>query len=198
MSDAATKPSDAGALAARLVKERPEDIVEALNHMRARDAARVLLALPEPLAVETLDEPQLAHNAAILSELARDKAATLIKAIFTDRAAHIVRELRVSTRNEILAHISPDTKAELDRLLRYPEDCAGAIMTTEFVSASADWTVGQTLERIKAVELTRETIYSVFILDAQTGALLRAAPLRRLITSDPQKKVIDAPPTASR
>jgi len=194
MSDALTKIRDPAALAARLGGERPADVVEALNRMRARDAARVLLALPESRAVEALDEPQLAHDAAIISELPPEKAAPLIDAISADRAAHIVRELRVSVRNDLLGRVSPETKATLERLLPYSEGCAGAIMTTEFVAVPADWTVAQTLDHIKAVELTRETIYSVFILDPQTSALVASVGLRRLITADPQMKVKDAAP----
>ena len=157
MSDVISKRSDPAALAARLADERPADIADALNRNASRFAAKVLLALPEPLAVEVLDEPQLLRHPAIISELPPEKAAHLLDAISADRAAHIVRELRVSVRNNLLALVGPETKATLDRLLPYPENCAGGIMTTEFVAVPGDWTVGQTLEHIKAVELTRET-----------------------------------------
>ncbi len=194
MSDVISQMGDPERLAARLAGERPADIVEALNRNASRSAAKILLALPEPLAVEALDEPQLKRGAAIVSELPPDKAAHFIDAMSADRAAGIVRELRVSVRNDLLALVGPETKATLDRLLPYPENCAGGIMTTEFVAVPGDWTVGQTLEHIKAVELTRETVYSIFVLDPQTSALIRAATLRRLITADPQATVKDAAP----
>ena len=194
MSDVISKMGDPERLAARLAGERPADIVEALNRNASRSAAKILLALPEPLAVEALDEPQLKRGAAIVSELPPEKAAHFIDAMSADRAAGIVRELRVSVRNDLLALVGPETKATLDRLLPYPENCAGGIMTTEFVAVPGDWTVGQTLEHIKAVELTRETVYSIFVLDPQTSALIRAATLRRLITADPQATVKDAAP----
>jgi magnesium transporter len=194
MSDVVTKTNDPAALAARLTDERPADIVEALNRSAPSVAAKVLLALPEPLAVEAMDQPQLIRHSAIISELPPEKAADLIDAMSPDRAAHIIRELRVSVRNDLLARVRPDTKATLDRLLPYPADCAGGIMTTEFVAVPGDWTVGQTLEHIKAVELTRETVYSIFILDPQTSTLIRAVTLRRLVTVDPEMKVMDAAP----
>ena len=194
MSDVISKMGDPERLAARLAGERPADVVEALNRNASRSAAKILLALPEPLAVEALDEPQLKRGAAIVSELPPGKAAHFIDGMSADRAAGIVRELRVSVRNDLLALVGPETKATLDRLLPYPENCAGGIMTTEFVAVPGDWTVGQTLEHIKAVELTRETVYSIYILDPQRRALVRAATLRRLITADPQATVKDAAP----
>jgi len=192
---AALKSRDAGALAARLAGERAEDIVDLLNHSAPAFAAEVLEALPEPLAIDVMDQPQLERHPAIFSKLPLEKAARLLDAVSADRAAHIVRELRVSVRNDLMSRLSPETKAALERLAPYPANSAGGIMTTEFVAAPADWTVGQTLEHIKAVEQTRETVYSIYILDSTTGALIRAVGLRRLITADPRTKVVDAAPS---
>ncbi len=175
MSDVVSKSGDPKALAARLADERPEDIADALNRNQPRFAAEVLLALPEPLAVEVLEHPQLGRAAAIVSEAPPEKAAHFIDGMSADRAAAIVRELRVSVRNDLIGRVSPETKATLDRLLPHPEDCAGGIMTTEFVAVPADWTVAQVLEHVKAVEQTRETIYSIYVLDPHTSALVRAS-----------------------
>jgi magnesium transporter len=65
-------------------------------------------------------------------------------------------------------------------------------MTTEFVSVPASWTVEQTLDHIRRVERTRETIYSVYVLDPKTRQLLKAVALRRLITADPKSSVLTA------
>ena len=194
MNAAILKSNDPAALSASLADERPEDIAEILNRKPLLVAAKVIDALPEPLAVETLDQPQLVRAAAILSRLAPEKAARLLDAMSADQAADSIRELRVSTRNDLVARVNPETKAALDRLLLYPETQAGAIMTTEFVAVPADWTVQQTLDHLKEVETTRETIYSVFVIDPATGRLLAAAPLRRLIGADPQISMKAAAP----
>ena len=70
-------------------------------------------------------------------------------------------------------------------------------MTTEFVSVPATWTVSQTLDHIRRVESTRETVYAIYVLDPRTKGLLKAVPLRRLITADPQQPVLDAAPYRS-
>jgi magnesium transporter len=186
----ALKSRDAGAVAAGLGAERAEDIVDLLNHSKPAFVAEVLQTLPEPLAVEILDQPHLERLAGILSALPPDRAARLIDLMSADRAADGVREMRISVRNEVLGKVGADTRATVDRLIPYPEGCAGHIMTTEFVAVPADWTVAQALEHIRSVENTRETIYAVFVFDPQTGALLRAASLRELIAADPGANVL--------
>jgi magnesium transporter len=66
----------------------------------------------------------------------------------------------------------------LKQLLTYPENTAGSIMTTEFVSVPTSYTVGETLQHIREVERTRETIYSIHVLDPRTRALVRVVTLR--------------------
>src|SRR5262249_24647484 len=88
-----------------------------------------------------------------------------------------------------------DTKASVRQLLVYPEESAGSLMTTEFVSVPSTWTVAQTLQHVRMVERTRETVYAIYILDPRSKVLLRAMPLRRLITADPDASVLAAAPS---
>ena len=104
-------------------------------------------SLPEAQAVDALDQPELERSAAILSALPPERAARLLDLMSADRATHVVREMRISVRNDLLARVSPETRASLDRLLPYPKGCAGHIMTTEFVTVPADWMIGEVLDQ---------------------------------------------------
>jgi magnesium transporter len=185
-------PSDPAALTACLAESRPQDIVDLLNREKPAFNAAILLALPEAKAVEVLDQPRLALGAAILSNLPPDRGGRLLDLMSADRAAAIVREMRVSVRNNLLAVVRPETKAAIEQLLPYRADCAGAIMTTEFVAVPSDWTVEQVLAHVRVVEYTRETVYAIYILDPRNGALLASVPLRRLIATDPNSNVLAA------
>ncbi|REN15621.1 magnesium transporter, partial [Mycobacterium tuberculosis] len=68
---------------------------------------------------------------------------------------------------------------------------AGALMTTEFVSVPSDWTVGRTLQHIREVERTRETVYAIYVLDPHTRALVQVVTMRRLITGLPEEPILD-------
>jgi magnesium transporter len=87
-----------------------------------------------------------------------------------------------------------ETRESLNQLLSYPDNTAGSIMTTEFVGVPSTWTVAETLQHVRRVESTRETVYAIYVLDPKTKALVRAISLRRLITGEPQKAVLSICP----
>lgn len=182
-------PGKVAALVEALAGQPPEDCVETLNLQRPPVAAAVIQALPPTQAIQILDEPELDHGAAIIAAIGVKAAAPLLDGLAPDRLVAIVRELRVSFRNDLMAAIRPETKAQLDLLLPYPADCAGGIMTTEFIAVPADWTVRAVLSHVREVEHARETIYAIFVLD-EGGKLLRVVPLRRLLVADEDAPIV--------
>ena len=88
----------------------------------------------------------------------------------------------------------PLLRATLLSILGYPEGSAASIMTTEYVSVPSSWTVGQTLDYIRKVERTRETVYAIYVVDPKTNVLLRATGLRRLIVGERDDLVMDIAP----
>lgn len=175
----------AGVLAATLARTHVADIVETLNEHEPAYAAQVLLNLPNGRAVDVLDQPELNEPGAILKALPLDRAIALIQGMSSDRIADVFRnDLSEPERHRFVARLDRETKAALASLLAYPEHSAGAIMTTEFVSVPAHWTVARTLEHVRTVERTRETVYAIYVLDPETGTLQQAVALRRLISGE--------------
>ncbi|CAN7284985.1 magnesium transporter [Bosea sp. LjRoot90] len=180
----------AGILAATLARTHVADIVETLNEHAPTYAAEVLLNLPNGRAVDVLDQPELNEPGAILKALPLDRAIALIQGMSSDRIAGIFRnDLSEPERHRFVARLDRETKAALASLLAYPEHSAGAIMTTEFVSVPAHWTVARTLEHVRTVERTRETVYAIYVLDPEADTLQQAVALRRLISGEPEALV---------
>jgi magnesium transporter len=177
-----------------LAQERAPDIVEALNARKPADAARMLQSLPAEKAIEVLDLPGLDNTCEILAELPMDAAVSLLSGVSDDRAADIFKELVEPLRTTLLNGLNPDTRAVISGLLAYPERSAGSIMTTEFVSVPSTWTIAEVLHHIRMVERTRETVYSIFVVDPVKKTLIQAVPLRRLISGDPHANVLTAAP----
>ena len=171
------------ALAARTF--RAADIAEALLSLAPDIAAKVLGALPFDLAVQVFDEPELAHQRAEIIRLVNDRAASeLIEAMSADQRADLFRDLPEADRPRLLKTLDEDTRAALKNLLRYAPDTAGGIMTTEFVSVPADWTVEQILRHISAVGRAKETVYAIYITDPASGALQHVVSLRELMVAE--------------
>ena len=186
---------DPAALAARLAEEMPADIAEALNGEIPQVAAAVLQNLALDTAVAVLDTPGLRDAGEIIEAIPRDRVVPMLSGMSADRVADVFHELDEPVRSDLLARLDAETKASVRQLLIYPEESVGSLMTTEFVSVPATWTVAQTLQHVRMVERSRETVYAIYVLDPRSKVLLRALPLRRLITADPNASVLAAAPT---
>ena len=185
---------EAVAVARVLANDHVADVVEALNHEPRETAIELLCAVPFERLVEIFDQPELEAAPELAEALPRPKASKLLTAMSVDRAADILRELDEPARSELLGALAPPLRATLLSILGYPEGSAASIMTTEFVSVPSDWTVGRTLDYIRKVERTRETIYAIYIVDLETHLLLRATGLRRLITGNPEDSILSVAP----
>ncbi len=179
---------------ADLALERAPDIVEALNARRPEAAAGILQHLPAEKAVEVLDQPGLDQVSQIIAALPVETAIALLGAVAADRAADIFRVLEEPLRSTLLNGLGQETKSTISGLLAYPERSAGSLMTTEFVSVPSTWTIAEVLHHIRMVERTRETVYSIFVVDPVKKTLIQAVPLRRLISGDPHANVLTAAP----
>src|SRR5579859_1227514 len=177
-------------LAASMIDERAPDIVEALNDMPVELAVAVLLQLPPDRAVEVLDQPGLEREPELVTQLPRETAAKLLGGVSADRVAEIFRQVKEPHRSELLTLLDADTRVNIRRLLEYPKDTAGSIMTTEFASVPSTYTVQQTLDYLRHVASSRETVYAIYVLDPASKKLVRTITLRRLITGDPQAPVL--------
>jgi magnesium transporter len=183
---------DPAAFAAALVRGHVADNVEALNQLPPETAAAVLSHLPRERAVDILDQPGLDSALEIIRLLPADLAATLMSGMAADRAADVFRQIGEPVRSGLLARLDPESGAAIRRLLVYPPNTAGSIMTTEFVSVPSSWTVAQTLAHIRQVERTRETVYAIYVLDPASRRLLHSVTLRRLIAAEPDAPILSA------
>jgi magnesium transporter len=188
-ADAALDPA---ALAVTLVRDHVADNVETLNALTPEQAAAVLRHLPQDRAVDILDQPGLDAAPDIVRDLPPDLAGPLLSGMAADRAADVFRQIEEPARSELLARLDAESAAAVRRLLVYPPNTAGSIMTTEFVSVPSAWTVGQTLAHIRKVERTRETVYAIYVLDQTSRRLARAVTLRRLIAAEPDAPILSA------
>jgi magnesium transporter len=177
-------------LAASMLEERAPDIVEAINDMPSELATAVLLRLPADRAIEVLDQPGLDREPELVTLMPRDIAAKLLAGVSADRVADIFHQVKEPHCTELLDLLDPDTRVNIRRLLQYPKDSAGSIMTTEFASVPSTYTVQQTLDYLRHVESSRETVYAIYVLDPLSKKLVKTITLRRLITGDPQAPVL--------
>jgi magnesium transporter len=178
-------------LLVELLDKHDADIVDELNEQDLETAASILSQFPLERTVEIFDRPELARAGDLILELPEDLAGRILKGMSADRAAHMLRQLDGPDRTSLLARVDFETAQSLKLLLAYPEGTAGSIMTTEFVSVPTTYTVAETLKHIREVQHTRETVYAIYVLDANSRELRQVVSLRQLISADPDRNILD-------
>lgn len=170
------------------------DVVDQLNQQDVGRAVEVLTHLPLEYAVEVFDRPELDRAGELLLALPGGLAGRVLAGMSDDRAADTLRHLEGQDRTRLLAPLDFETAASLKQLLTYPRGTAGSLMTTEFVSVPATATGAETLRHIREVERSRETIYTICVLDPHTRALVRTVSLRQLIMGQPDQNILEVAP----
>ena len=165
------------------------DITDVLHKLSPAAAGRVLAALPFDLAVQIIDDPELEERWAIIQSVEPSLAASLVEAMSDDQRADLFRVLPEDARARLLPAIHPKAQEALRTLLTYPPETAGGIMTTQYLSVFATWTVDQTLDLVRRVGGAKETIYAIYVLEADSRRLKHVVSLRELILSDRTRAV---------
>src|SRR5262245_31642156 len=175
---------------AGLTELHPADLATIIDQLAPKDRAGVLASLDDEAAADAIEEMEPETQVEVLEDLAPERAADILEEMSPDDAADLVADLSETSREEILALMERDEAAEVKELLAYPEDSAGGIMTTEFVSVPAILTAGETIDRLRELEPDAETIYYVYVVD-DDGHLVGVLSLRDLIAARPTTKIED-------
>ncbi len=171
-----------------LAEENTADVALVLEELAEEQLLRVFRILPKDLAADVFSymEPEVQQT--VISALSDRETANIINNLMADDAADLLEEMPANVVIKILENASPETRRDINHLLRYPEDSAGSIMTVEYVDLKENITVEDAIARIRAVGLDSETINVCYVLDAQRR-LLGTVALRYLLLSDPQERI---------
>lgn len=179
-------------LAKKLSSLRFADAIDIVNKLNLETIVQIFVHLPLDYAVELFDKPELQNTPHIIEALPSPRAVAILNGMSADQAADLFLEMDEEARQRLFVQLQPNTRNELTRLSAYPEHSAGAIMTTEFIAVPSTWTVRQTLDYIKEVERTRETVYTTYIVDPVSSRLMSSISLRRLILGQENDNILEA------
>ena len=159
------------------------DAAEYLASLDIELLPKVFRLLRKSTAAEIFPELDSELQEAIISSITDSEITKLVEELFIDDTVDILEELPASVVSRILSAAKPNTRAELNRFLNYPQDSAGSVMTSEFISVHANMTVAEAIERIRKTGKDKETIYVVYVTD-NSRVLKGFIELRDLIFSD--------------
>lgn len=125
---------------------------------------------------------------ALVAAASRGRLAQLLEAMASDDRVDLLKDLEPELREELLPLVAQAEREDIRRLLSYPEDSVGSVMTTDYAWFPADLTVGEALARLRLQAPDRETIYYVYVLDLDRR-LVGVVTLRKLILAKPAAKL---------
>jgi len=165
------------------------DIAPLLNDLDPDLAWRVLQSVPSPEhRAEIFSNLDKDLQVELASEKAPPKVADLLEEMDPDDRVEVVRELDEWVVEEVLPLVAPPERAEIRKLAAYPEGTAGAVMTTDYATLPEDCPVEEAWPRLRAQAADKETIYSVYVVDAE-GRLKGVVSLKDVVCAKPDRTI---------
>ena len=174
----------------RLSEMNEADIAVIMEELEETDLLKMFRILPKDMAADVFSYMDVDNQHFIITSLSEKDAAGIINNLMADDATDFLEEMPANIVKKLLASASPETRRDINHLLRYPESSAGSIMTVEYVDLKENLTVEQAIQRIRSVGVDSETINICYVLDSRR-TLLGTVALRYLLLSPPDEIIGD-------
>lgn len=181
---------DYKALRKKLEDMNVVDIAFIMDEMEDEDSLKLFRILPKDMAADVFANLEIDDQQYIISSMSDTEVSHIIENLMADDAADLLEEMPANVVKKILSKASPETRADINHLLRYPEDSAGSIMTVEFVDLREKMTVEDAIIRIKRRGLDSETVNICYVVDNQR-VLKGTVALRYLLLREPDELIGD-------
>ncbi|MDD4170128.1 MAG: CBS domain-containing protein [Desulfotomaculaceae bacterium] len=162
----------------------PADIAEIIEELDYYERPDFIRTLDNQTAAEALGEVDLGTQVNIIKRLDNERVSKILVEMAPDEAADLLGELTQEQSDELLSLMEPEEAEDVRELMEYPDDTAGALMTTEFITLSLNMTAQEAINRIRETAQEAEIIYYLYVLD-ENEKLLGVLSLRELIMTQP-------------
>lgn len=150
------------------VTMNPADIAAVFSSLEEEKLPLLFRLLPKELAAETFVEMEPEEQELLIRGFSDNELKEVVDELYVDDAADLVEEMPANVVMRILNQADPEMRRSINQILRYPENSAGSIMTTEYVSLRPDMTVEESILRIRRQGIDKETIYTCYVTTDRT------------------------------
>ncbi|CDE06520.1 magnesium transporter [Anaerotruncus sp. CAG:390] len=171
-----------------LLTAQPVDLAAALAEMPPQDLSLLFRLLPKDEAADTFVEMDADSREELIRGFSDSELRDILNELYLDDTVDLIEEVPALLVGRILEQSSPESRRLINELLRYPDDSAGSIMTTEYVGLHAAMTVGEAIEHIRRVGIDSENINVCYVTD-RGRRLIGIVTIRTLILAEPGASV---------
>lgn len=166
------------------------DIAELINDIDKEKVIVIFRLLPKDLASEVFVYMNIDRQKMLINSFTDAEVSNIINDLFVDDTIDIIEEMPSNVVIRILKLSNPETRASINKLLGFPKDSAGSIMTTEFVTLRTKMTVAEALKKMRKQAIDKETIYTCYVTDDKKR-LLGTVSAKDIILHNPTDKIGD-------
>ncbi len=170
--------------------KEPEDIAAALNGLSHEDMILAYRLLPKEIASEVFVNLDSDFQEKLINLFSDRELKEVVDELFDDEAVEIIEEMPSEIVDRILNQVDKEQRSTINRLLQYPEDSAGSMMTTEFMDFTEDMTVQDALNHIRKVGEDREDIYKGYII-SKDKKLCGIVDAKDLVLANKKTPIVD-------
>ena len=187
---AAVRTRDFSGLREALEKMPPSAIANLIIQIHTDDQALLFRVLPRKLAATTFEYLPLEEQEELLKSLAQEEVAAILNGMADDDRTRLLEELPGAATKQLLTLLSPEERAKAVKLLGYPEDSVGRLMTPHYIAVQPDWTVQEVLDYVRSHGQDSETLNMVYVVDAH-GVLIDDIRMRSFLLAPLTKTVAE-------
>lgn len=173
-----------------LVTMNPFDIAEVFQELQDEKIAILFRILPKELAAETFVEMDDDTQEFLIHGFSDSELKEVVDELFVDDAVDLIEEMPANVVKRILRQADKDMRKQINELLKYPDDSAGSIMTTEFIVLRPDMTAEMAIKRIRRTGVDKETIYTCYVTD-KNNHLIGITTVKDLLLAEDDSVVSD-------
>ena len=166
-----------------LVTMNPSDVAGLFSGLEEKQIPLLFRLLPKEQAAETFVEMEPDAQALLIRGFSDNELKEVVSELYVDDAADLVEEMPANVVRRILAQADPEMRSSINQILRYPENSAGSIMTTEYVSLRPGMTVEEAILRIRRQGVDKETIYTCYVI-AKDRTLMGIVTVKDLLLAE--------------
>lgn len=171
------------ALRAGLCDRAPTDIAEIIAELEPLQQSILFRLLPKELAAEVFVELDSDLQQELITSFTDAELRLILDELFVDDTVDIIEEMPANVVKRIIRNCDTESRTAINEILKYPEDSAGSIMTTEYVDLKRNMTVDQAFAYIREVAIDKETIYTCYVTDANRS-LIGVVSVKNLLVAD--------------
>ena len=169
----------------------PSDIAAIFSNLEEKQIPLMFRLLSKEQAAETFVEMEPDAQELLIKGFSDNELKEVLDELYVDDAADIVEEMPANVVKRILDHADPEMRKSINQILRYPEDSAGSIMTTEYVALWPNMTVEEAILSIRRQGVDKETIYTCYVTAPDRTLLGLISVKDLLLAQDDETKLTD-------